>query len=99
MWAFSQREQAFENKFAHDQEQNFKAKVLILKSLGEWAADTMNLHNGEAAAYAHSICSDYIDCSETQIAEKICRDLNNYTIHRYTIDDIMDQLWTLRNES
>ncbi len=41
MSTFDNREDAFENKYAHDAEMQFKAEARCNKLLGLWAADLM----------------------------------------------------------
>ena len=43
MTTFDDREQAFENKFAHDQELEFKATARRNRMLGLWAGGLMTL--------------------------------------------------------
>ena len=47
MSTFDERESAFENKFAHDAEMQFKAEARTNKLLGLWAAEILG-HEGEA---------------------------------------------------
>ena len=50
MTTFDDRENAFENKFAHDAEMQFKAEARRNKLLGLWAADLMGKSGDDAAA-------------------------------------------------
>ena len=50
MTTFDDRENAFEAKFAHDGEMQFKAEARRNKLLGLWAAGLMGKPAGEAAA-------------------------------------------------
>ncbi len=43
MTTFDDRKKAFEDKFAHDEELRFKAKVKAAKLLAEWAANQIGL--------------------------------------------------------
>jgi hypothetical protein len=43
MSIFNKREQNFESKFAHDQENEFKLKAKSMRYLGEWAANKLNI--------------------------------------------------------
>ena len=43
MTTFDDRKKAFEDKFAHDEELRFKAKVKAAKLLAEWAAEQIGL--------------------------------------------------------
>lgn len=53
--AFSEREKAFENKWAHDEELRFKVLARRNKRLGLWAAGEMGLEGGNAADYAKTV--------------------------------------------
>ena len=48
MSTFDDRERAFENKFAHDEEMLFKATARRNKLAGLWAADLMGLSGDDA---------------------------------------------------
>ena len=55
MTTFDDRENAFENKFAHDEEMKFRAEARRNKLLGLWAADLMGKSGAEADAYAKEV--------------------------------------------
>jgi hypothetical protein len=57
MTTFDDRENAFENKFAHDQEMQFKAEARRNKLMGLWVADILGKSGDEADAYAKSVVS------------------------------------------
>lgn len=46
---FSEREQGFEAKFAHDEALRFRIEARASKLLGLWAAEMMGIAAGEAA--------------------------------------------------
>ena len=52
MTTFDERENAFEQKYAHDEELRFKAKVRRDKLLGLWAAGKLGKTGPEAEDYA-----------------------------------------------
>ncbi|MBO0732982.1 MAG: DUF1476 domain-containing protein [Methylocapsa sp.] len=52
MTTFDEREHAFEDKYAHDEELKFRAKARRDKLLGLWAADRLGRSGAEAQAYA-----------------------------------------------
>ena len=52
MSGIDDRESGFENKYAHDQELDFKANARRNKLLGLWAAELMGLDGEAATAYA-----------------------------------------------
>lgn len=53
--AFSDREKAFEDKWAHDEELRFKVLSRRNKLLGIWAAGEMGLSGAKAEDYAKSV--------------------------------------------
>ena len=55
MTTFDDRENAFENKFAHDEEMNFRAEARRNKLLGLWAAELMGKTGEDADAYAKEV--------------------------------------------
>ena len=55
MTTFDKREEAFEQKFAHDEELRFKAAARRDKLLGLWAAEKMGLTGAAAEDYAKSV--------------------------------------------
>ena len=55
MSTFDDRENAFENKFAHDAEMQFKAEARANKLLGLWAAELMGKSAEDAAEYAKEV--------------------------------------------
>ncbi|WP_194164583.1 DUF1476 domain-containing protein [Microvirga thermotolerans] len=55
MTLFSDREHAFEEMFAHDQEARFRALARRNRMLGEWAAERLGLKGDQAAAYRNEI--------------------------------------------
>ncbi|WP_372426099.1 DUF1476 domain-containing protein [Salinarimonas chemoclinalis] len=57
MTTFDDRESAFENKFAHDEELRFKAMARRDRLIGLWAAEKLGRTGDEAEAYARSVVS------------------------------------------
>ena len=76
MTTFDERESAFENKFAHDAEMQFKAEARRNKLLGLWAAGLMGKSGDEAADYARSvIMADFQEAGDEDVYRKIAGDL------------------------
>ena len=50
-----ERRDAFEDKFAHDEEMNFKAEARASKLFGLWLAEKLGLAEGEADVYAKGV--------------------------------------------
>lgn len=51
MTNFTDREQAFENKFGHDEQTEFKIITRAAHLFGLWAAEQLGLKGAEAQAY------------------------------------------------
>jgi hypothetical protein len=76
MTTFDEREQAFENKFKHDQETLFKIQMRRAKLLGLWAAEHMGFSSTEADAYARQVVdADFEEAGPQDIVRKVHRDL------------------------
>ncbi|RPE71325.1 hypothetical protein EDD53_0441 [Pacificibacter maritimus] len=75
MSAFDERESAFENKFAHDEEMQFKAEARANKLLGHWAAALMGK---DADAYALEVIkSDFEEAGHDDVIRKVVADLGD----------------------
>jgi hypothetical protein len=55
MSGFDKREEAFENKFAHDEELLFKALAQANRMIGLWAAEKLGKSGADAEAYAKAL--------------------------------------------
>jgi hypothetical protein len=76
MTTFDNRENAFENKFAHDQEMQFKVTARRNKLVGLWAAEKMGLTEEEANAYAVSVVqADFEEAGDEDVVRKLLGDL------------------------
>jgi hypothetical protein len=77
MSGIDDREKGFENKFAHDQELEFKAVARRNKLLGLWAADLMGLEGEAAAEYAKTvIVADFEEVGDEDVFRKVRGDLD-----------------------
>ncbi|RMH50588.1 MAG: DUF1476 domain-containing protein [Alphaproteobacteria bacterium] len=75
---FDERERAFENKFAHDQEMQFKAIARRNKLLGLWAAGLLGLSGEAANEYAMSVVqADFEEVGEEDVFRKLKADLGD----------------------
>jgi hypothetical protein len=73
---FDDRENAFENKFAHDAEMQFKAEARRNKLLGLWAAGLMGKSADDAAAYAKEVvAADFQEAGDDDVLRKVAADL------------------------
>jgi len=76
MTTFDERENAYEAKFAHDQELRFKAKARRDKRFGAWAAAVLGLSGPAAQDYAKELMrADLAHPGDTAILEKVIADL------------------------
>ena len=76
MSSFDDRESAFENKFAHDAETQFKIDARSNKLLGLWAAEMLGKSGGEADAYALEVIkSDFEEAGHEDVIRKVAGDL------------------------
>ena len=78
MTSFDDRESAFENKFAHDEELQFKISARRNKLVGMWAAGLMGLTTEEADAYAKSVVqADFEESGDEDVVRKLLGDLTS----------------------
>jgi hypothetical protein len=76
MTTFDDRENAFESKFAHDSEMQFRAEARRNKLLGLWAAGLMGKADDAAAAYAIEVVSaDFEEAGDEDVVRKVVADL------------------------
>jgi hypothetical protein len=75
---FDDRESAFENKFAHDAEMQFKAEARRNKLLGLWAAEILGKTGSEADAYAIEVVkADFEEAGHEDVVRKVKGDLGD----------------------
>jgi len=78
MTTFDDRENAFENKFAHDAEMQFKAEARRNKLLGLWAAGLMGKTPEEALEYAKEVIkADFEEAGHEDVVRKVAGDLGS----------------------
>jgi len=76
MTTFDDRENAFENKYAHDAEMQFKAEARRNKLLGLWAAELMGKSGDDAAEYAKEVVkADFEEAGDEDVYRKVAGDL------------------------
>ena len=79
MTQFDDRERAFEAKFAHDEEMQFRVLARRNRLLGQWAARQMGLTDVEAESYAKDVIRKVlgdltaagVDCDEEQVRDAL----------------------------
>ena len=78
MSTFDDREHAFEAKFAHDAEMQFKAEARRNKLLGLWAAEKLGKTGEDAEAYAREVVkADFEEAGHEDVVRKVAGDLGN----------------------
>ena len=78
MTTFDDREQAFENKFAHDQEMVFRITARRNRLLGHWAAGLMKLTAEETDSYAKSVVqADFEEAGDEDVIRKLLGDITS----------------------
>lgn len=78
MSTFHERERAFENKFAHDQDMMFKAVSRRNRKIGLWAAGLLGLSGEDAANYALDVIRiDFTKPGHDVVVEKLDADLGD----------------------
>ena len=78
MSTFDDRENAFENKFAHDAQMQFRAEARRNKLLGLWAAELMGKSGSDAEDYAKEVVkSDFEEAGDEDVYRKVSGDLGD----------------------
>ena len=92
MTTFDDRETAFESKFAHDADMQFRAEARRNKLLGLWAAGLMGKTGDDAAAYAMDVVnSDFEEAGVEDVVRKVAGDLAG----KASADDVRGKLGEL----
>ena len=72
------REAAFENKFAHDADMQFRAEARRNKLLGLWAAGLLGKTGDDADAYAKEVVkADFEEAGHEDVFRKVAGDLGS----------------------
>ncbi len=92
------RKEAFERKFAHDEELKFKATAKRNKALGMWAAEKLGKTEDEAKAYALEVIeADFEEAGDEDVFRKIRSDFDTAGVEqsdhqiRRTMDELLQQ--------
>ena len=81
MTQFDDRERAFEAKFSHDEEMQFRVLARRNRLLGEWAAGLMGLTAAETQAYAKEVIqADFEEAGDEDVIRKLLGDLTSAQI-------------------
>ena len=77
MTTFDDRDKAFENKFAHEEELNFKATAIANRMIGLWAAEKMGKKASDTEAYAIAIVeAEFAEKGHSGIESKLLEDFS-----------------------
>lgn len=78
MSTFDDRQNAFEAKFAHDSEMQFRAEARRNKLLGLWAAEKLGKSGDDAASYAAEVVkADFEEAGDEDVFRKLANDLGD----------------------
>ena len=89
MSTFDDRENAFEAKFAHDEEMQFKVTARANKLLGLWAAELLGKTGDAAEDYAKSVVvADFEEAGHEDVIRKVAGDLGD----KASVGDIRNKL-------
>ncbi|HEX4694843.1 DUF1476 domain-containing protein [Sphingomonas sp.] len=76
MTTFDDREHAFENKYARDEEMAFRVVARRNKLLGQWAAGLMKLTPEETDAYSKAVVqAEFEEAGDEDVVRKLLGDL------------------------
>ena len=96
MSTFDDRQNAFESKFAHDADMQFKAEARRNKLVGLWAAGLLGKKGDEAAAYAVEVVrADFEEAGSEDVVRKVAGDLDG----KATTDEIRAKLEEMMSEA
>jgi hypothetical protein len=101
MTTFNDREKAFEDKYKHDQELQFKVEVRRNKLLGLWVAEMLGLSGADAEAYAKEVvAADFEEPGDADLIRKIQGDTQpkNIDLSEHRLRKKMDELVAVAKE-
>jgi hypothetical protein len=77
MTTFDKRKDAFESKFAHDEELKFKATSRRNRLLGQWAAGLLGKSGADVDGYVKDIiAADFEEAGDEDVFRKIRKDFD-----------------------
>ncbi|WP_282609577.1 DUF1476 domain-containing protein [Pelagibius sp. Alg239-R121] len=101
MSTFNEREKAFEDKYKHDQELQFKVEARRNKLVGLWAAEHMGLSGGDAEAYAKEVVmADMEEPGDDDVKRKVLGDFadKSVDVSAHQLDKKMEEMIELAKE-
>jgi hypothetical protein len=82
MTTFNERERAFESKFIHDQDVQFRVFARRNHLLGLWAGEKLNKQGDDAAQYALSVvAADLAERGDDDVLQKVSADFKAGAVH------------------
>ncbi len=97
MAGFNDRKDAFEKKFAHDEELMFKVEARCSKLFGLWAAEQLGLSGADADTYAREVVgSNLEEPGFADVKRKVMPDFKakNLDISEHMIDSMLEKFMT-----
>ncbi len=101
MTTFNNREKAFEDKYKHDQDLQFKVEVRRNKLLGLWVAEMLGLSGADAESYAKEVVSaDFEEPGDADVVRKVLGDTEpkNLDLNEHRLRKKMDELVAVAKE-
>jgi hypothetical protein len=96
MTTFDKREEAFEKKFAIDEELKFKAEVRRNRLLGLWVAEQLGLSGEAATAYAkEAVAGAFAQGGDKAVVVRVTSDLSSKGVTDDAIRTQMSELLLL----
>lgn len=97
MTTFDDRERAFEEKFKHDQDLQFRVENRRNKLLGLWIAEMLGKTGADAEDYAKEVViADFDEPGIEDVVRKVTADLESHSVElsdhrlRKKFDELMD---------
>jgi hypothetical protein len=88
------REKALENKFAHDQQTEFRIEARASRLIGLWAAEKLGLQGADIESYARDVITANLDePGYDDVKRKILKDFDdrNMDFSDHMIDTIIER--------
>jgi hypothetical protein len=93
MTTFDKREEAFEKKFAIDEELKFKAEARRNRLLGLWVAEQLGISGDAAAVYAReAVAGAFAEGGDKAVVARVANDLSAKGV---TADEILARMTEL----
>jgi hypothetical protein len=92
MNTFKDREKSFENKFANDQEAEFKINAKRNKLLASWVSDILKFNDDQKKNYITEVIkADFQEAGDEDVFRKIKKDLEGKNIQEKEIRQKMSE--------